>query len=271
MTSDATTELPEPLPPQTIALGKMDAQVRLTRHDDQVRILLPDPEVAGGSWLEMWDGLKHRLKATEAFWQPGAIATLDAGKQLLDSRQLQEIADALTQVKLELHRVITARRQTAIAAAGAGLSVEQAAPKMPDEPAPDLASSAEYWAEPLYIKSTLRSGQEVSHPGTVVVFGDVNRGSNIVAAGDIIVLGRLRGVAHAGSQGNRSCQIVALKMEALQLRIAQVLARPPEADQEQLYPEVAYITDTGIRLTPADNFFKTHQYAIAQDMWVDTP
>ncbi|NEO84938.1 MAG: septum site-determining protein MinC [Spirulina sp. SIO3F2] len=270
MTPKANAKLSDLIPPQTVALGKADAQVRLTRQDDCIQILLPDPEVAGSSWLELWDSLKQRLHNTEAFWKSGAIAKLWAGKHLLDSRQLQAIADALAKVRLDLRWVVTARRQTAVAAAGSGFSVEQITPKAPDQPTPDLASSAEYWAEPLYVKSTLRSGQEVSHPGTVIVCGDTNPGSTIVAAGDIIVLGRLRGIAHAGSQGNAACQIFALRMEAMQLRIAQSLARPPEADPDQLYPEMAYLTESGIRLAPADNFFKTHRFAIDQNIWLDS-
>lgn len=270
MASKANAELSDLTPPQTIALGKTNAQVRLTRQDEQIQILLPSPDVAGASWLELWDSFKQRLHSTAAFWQPGTIAKLQADTHLLDSRQLQAIADALAKVRLDLRWVITARRQTAVAAAGAGFSVEQATPKAPDEPTPDLARSAEHWAEPLYIKSTLRSGQKVSHPGTVVVCGDTNPGSTIVAAGDIIVLGRLRGIVHAGSQGNAACQIFALGMEAMQLRIAEALARPPEADPEQLYPEIAYLTESGIRLAPANNFFKTHRFAIDQNIWLDS-
>ncbi|MGB0560990.1 MAG: septum site-determining protein MinC [Spirulinaceae cyanobacterium] len=267
-------DLSELVPPQTVALGKTNAQVRLTRQDKEVQILLPAPEVAGGSWLELWDSLKQRLKTTQAFWQPGASARLVAGRHLLDARQLQAIADALAKVQLDLRWVVTARRQTAVAAAGGGFSVEQAAPEVAAAPTPEptaQANSAENWAEPLYIKSTLRSGQNVSHPGTVVIFGDTNPGSTIIAAGDIIVLGRLRSISHAGSQGNRACQIFALRMEATQLRIAQALARPPEADPDQLYPEVAYLSPAGIRLAPVDNFFKSHRFAIDQESWLDTP
>ncbi|MEM8642670.1 MAG: septum site-determining protein MinC [Cyanobacteria bacterium P01_G01_bin.54] len=277
MTPDAKANRPadlsELVPPQTIALGKTDAQVRLTRQGEQVQLLLPAPEVAGGSWLELWDSLKQRLTTTEAFWQPGATVRLMAGRHLLDARQLQAIAEALAKVQLDLRWVMTARRQTAVAAAGSGFSVEQAAPEAGAAslagPTPAQANSAENWAEPLYIKSTLRSGQRVSHPGTVVLFGDTNPGSTIVAAGDIIVLGRLRSIAHAGSGGNRACQIFALRMEATQLRIAQALARPPEADPEQLYPEVAYLGPAGIRLAPVDNFFKSHRFAIDQESWLD--
>jgi septum site-determining protein MinC len=164
-------------------------------------------------------------------------------------------------VGLDLRTVVTARRQTAVAAAGSGYSVQQETPQPQDKPTVDL-TSAENWAEPLYIKYTVRSGQDVTHPGTIIVLGDTNPGSHLVAAGDILVIGRLRGIAHAGSQGNRVCQIFALRMEALQLRIADAIARPPEADVEQLVPEMAYLTESGIRLAQAWNFFKTHNFSL---------
>jgi septum site-determining protein MinC len=102
------------------------------------------------------------------------------------------------------------------------------------------------------------------------MLGDANPGSSLIAAGDILVLGRLRGVAHAGSQGNRACQILALQMEATQLRIADTIARPPgEPPPEGYYPEIAYMTDSGIRLARAVNFFKTHSFSLNLESWRD--
>jgi septum site-determining protein MinC len=111
-------------------------------------------------------------------------------------------------------------------------------------------------ADPLYLQTTVRSGVEIRHPGTVVILGDLNPGGNIVAAGDILVWGRLRGIAHAGAQGNTQCLIAALQMEPTQLRIADYVARAPEPPP-QFYPEVAYITPEGIRIARSADFSKT--------------
>ena len=77
----------------------------------------------------------------------------------------------------------------------------------------------------LYINQTLRSGQTVSSEGNIVVIGDANPGSEIIARGDVTVWGVLGGIAHAGSKGNVNACIRALKMNAIQLRIANLYAR----------------------------------------------
>lgn len=81
----------------------------------------------------------------------------------------------------------------------------------------------------LYIQRTLRSGQSISSDGNIVIIGDVNPGSEIIAKGDITVWGVLGGIAHAGSAGNTYARIRALKMNAIQLRIADIFARRPDS------------------------------------------
>lgn len=81
----------------------------------------------------------------------------------------------------------------------------------------------------LYIQRTLRSGQSLTADGNIVIVGDVNPGSEIKAAGDITVWGVLGGIAHAGIEGNQFAKIRALKMNAIQIRIADVFARRPDS------------------------------------------
>ncbi len=80
----------------------------------------------------------------------------------------------------------------------------------------------------LYIQRTLRSGQSITSEGNIVIIGDANPGSEIIAKGDISVWGVLGGIAHAGSEGNKYARIRALKMNAIQLRIADIFARRPD-------------------------------------------
>ena len=78
------------------------------------------------------------------------------------------------------------------------------------------------------IRHTLRSGQvERFLEGNIIVLGDVNPGAEVTASGDIIVLGNLRGIAHAGALGNIASAVVAMNMEPTQLRIGNVITRPP--------------------------------------------
>ena len=92
-----------------------------------------------------------------------------------------------------------------------------------------LAMKAEAEKLPtLYIKKTIRSGQSITSDGNLIIIGDVNPGAEIIAKGDITVWGILGGIAHAGAEGNSQARIRALKMNAIQLRIADVFARRPD-------------------------------------------
>jgi septum site-determining protein MinC len=235
-------------------------QIRLKNEDGVVKLILPtDAETpASASWNDLWEQLQQRLQAGKRFWQPLTIVHLIANDRLLDARQLQGIADALADASLQLKLVATSRRQTAVAAATAGYCVTQQsaiAPLLPNAP----AAPSPQIVEPLYLQMTVRSGMDIRHEGTVVIMGDVNPGGEIFAAGDIIVWGRLRGIAHAGYPNNPQCLIMALQMEPTQLRIADRVARAPETPPPQFEPEIAYITPQGIRIARASDI-KTTPY-----------
>lgn len=80
----------------------------------------------------------------------------------------------------------------------------------------------------IYVNQTLRSGQTLEFDGNIVIIGDCHPGSEIKATGDITVWGVLGSIAHAGSKGNREAKIRALKMNAVQLRIANCYSRRPD-------------------------------------------
>ncbi len=80
----------------------------------------------------------------------------------------------------------------------------------------------------LYLRKTIRSGQSISSDGNIVIIGDVNPGSEIIAKGDITVWGILGGIAHAGSDGNNYAKIRALKLNPVQIRIGEIFARRPD-------------------------------------------
>ncbi len=230
-------------------------QVEIKSEKDRLVLTLPtvtEASVSEYSWSEIWQQMKLRLLAQKRFFSSNISVHLIAYDRLLDSRQLQDIADTLSEFSLQLKSVGTSRRQTAIAAAGAGYSVEQLQPKTAFSFASYKANLPP--AEPLYMETTVRSGVEIRHRGSVIILGDVNPGGIVVADGDILIWGRLRGVAHAGAQGNSECTIMALQMEPTQLRIADALARAPEKSPTQKTAEVAYMTTEGIRITNANDF-----------------
>jgi septum site-determining protein MinC len=80
----------------------------------------------------------------------------------------------------------------------------------------------------------------------VVVFGDVNPGAEIVAAGDVIIWGRLRGTVHAGANGDENAIVCALDMMPTQLRIAGYIVISPPDKRRKPKPEVALVRDNQI-------------------------
>lgn len=254
MTSDST--LPDLVSPVVPPAGEVNgnSQVRFKSEEGWLTLILPAEAVPGAnSWSEVWEQLKQRLNGGDRFWEPNTIVHLIAADRLLDGRQMQAIAAALGEVQLRLKRVYTSRRQTAVAAATAGYCVEQTFVELNQT----LTPSSIPLAEPLYLQMTVRSGVEIRHSGTVVVLGDLNPGGIVVANGDILVWGRLRGIAHAGADGNPKCLIMALQMEPTQLRIADYVARAPTTQLTQFYPEIAHVTPEGIRITKAADFSKS--------------
>ena len=89
----------------------------------------------------------------------------------------------------------------------------------------------------LLIRKTLRSGQHVRFYGNVVVLGDVNPGAEITAGGDIIVMGWLRGLAHAGAEGDDHAMVSAFRLNPTQLRIASYIGRAPDHG-EAVMPDI---------------------------------
>jgi septum site-determining protein MinC len=99
----------------------------------------------------------------------------------------------------------------------------------------------------LYHRGTLRGGQALQQFGSIVVVGDVNPGAELVATGDIIVFGALRGTAHAGAQGDTAARVYALELQPTQLRIATFIAAGDGPRRERV-PEVAFIDDDRIAI-----------------------
>ncbi|HZG16688.1 MAG TPA: septum site-determining protein MinC [Candidatus Bathyarchaeia archaeon] len=75
---------------------------------------------------------------------------------------------------------------------------------------------------------TVRSGQVLEFDGDVLLLGDVNPGGTVRSTGSIYVIGNLRGIAHAGTNGDQEVIIAAASMQPTQLRIAEVISRPGE-------------------------------------------
>ncbi|PZV14748.1 MAG: septum site-determining protein MinC [Pseudanabaena sp.] len=207
------------------------------------------------SWKEMISQLEQRMAASGHDWKPRTQVYLQAGDRLLDTRQLQELSEALQNYQLLLHCIVTNRRQTAINAASMGFCVEQGTvfrELLGFNPIPNVSMD-----DPLYIKMTVRSGTEIRHSGSIIVFGDVNAGAELISEGDIIVCGKLKGIAHAGVKGNAQAVVMALHLDATQIRIASFIARV-ESPSTTFCPEVAFVNTQG---TPTINIVQVVDFS----------
>lgn len=92
-------------------------------------------------------------------------------------------------------------------------------------------------SETKFHRGSLRSGKKIEVEGSVVILGDVNSGAEVMATDNIVILGSLRGLAHAGAKGNKEAIISVGKLEAVQLRIANIVKElsKEETEKEQVY------------------------------------
>lgn len=83
-------------------------------------------------------------------------------------------------------------------------------------------------SETKFIRGNLRSGQKEEYSGSIAILGDVNYGAEVIAGENIIVTGKIRGLAHAGANGNKKAIICANSIEPTQVRISNILKEIPE-------------------------------------------
>lgn len=108
---------------------------------------------------------------------------------------------------------------------------------MPEIPAPTEGTRL--------VIGPVRSGVILEHEGHLFIFGDVNPGAEVRATGNIIVLGRLRGTAHAAI-GQDVGFILALRLEPQQLRIGRRVTRAGDDATPPSDAEIAYIAGDAI-------------------------
>jgi septum site-determining protein MinC len=197
--------------------------------------------LTGEVWNDQRATLLDQIDDRQSFFR-GARLALDIGPQELGVNELVELRDLLSERGISLWAVISESPKTEKTAQLLGLATRISRPR-PEEArrfaVEDLGDETA-----LFLNKTLRSGTRIEFSGHVVVLGDVNPGAEIIAEGNVIVWGRVRGVVHAGCKGNRNAVICALDLSASQLRIAEevsALLKP----QPNPHPEIASINSEG--------------------------
>ena len=205
-----------------------------------VRFLLRARQLAAASALE-------ELRAQLGDDPTPGPAVLDGADRLLNLPELRQIQALFRAAGLELQRLESLEPLSLVPAAALGLDTVLL------DPAESIPQPLAAAAPLLTIQhGTLRAGDHLQVEGSLLVLGDVNPGARVSAAGDVRVWGRLRGVAHAGSGGDRSARIVAMQLRPLQLRIADAVARGPEDPPPPGFCEEALLEGGAITIRPAD-------------------
>jgi septum site-determining protein MinC len=210
--------------------------------------------IGPGDWDGLLGELVSRLDQTPSFFKGGRVA-LQVGPRQMTKGQLKHVGDLLQAHQMSLWAVITESDITREQAMSLGLesTLIPVHAARPGDKEDGIAVSEE--TDAILVRRTLRSGQSLHHPGHVVVVGDVNPGAEVVAGGDVVVWGRLRGIVHAGASGDDSAVVCALALAPMQLRISRHIARSPGSELDQKHsngiaPEVAFVQDDQIVVEP---------------------
>jgi septum site-determining protein MinC len=193
-----------------------------------------------GVWEDQRIALLAQIDERPSFFQ-GARLAMDVGSQILKVNDLVDLRDHLSERNVVLWAVVSESPTTEQTAQLLGLATRISKPRPEEQRQLSGAINDE---TALFVSKTLRSGIRIEFPGHVVVFGDINPGAEVVAEGNVIVWGRVRGMIHAGSKGDRAAFICALDLSANQLRIADEVSAMLKP-QKNPKPEIATINGEG--------------------------
>ena len=196
-------------------------------------------ELKDGDWPELKEALLDHIDQNLAFFKSAKLV-LDVGDLSLKSPDLSGLRNILADRDIKLKAMLSTSLATERASQDLGLEIklDESSPEPEKSPINSMLDGE----EAIFLHRTLRSGHKVTHHGHIVVLGDVNPGAELVAGGNIIVWGRLRGVVHAGAGGDTSAVVCSLDLSPTQLRIADKISISPTRKGKPR-PEIAYLED----------------------------
>lgn len=202
---------------------KKEMKECITIHTKKDKVIIKIDENA--EQKQILSELKKKLVALKKLYQEDSTPILVVGKVFKNQEmeQIQEIIQKVISVKVEFDtpKIL-------------GLhGIKRTFSK-------EIATS-----ETKFHRGSLRSGQKIEFEGSLVILGDVNSGAEVLAGENIVVLGILRGMAHAGAKGNKEAIIAAASIESPQIRIANIVK---EIEKEEIETEIktcAYINEEG--------------------------
>ncbi|MCD4785257.1 MAG: septum site-determining protein MinC [Candidatus Eremiobacteraeota bacterium] len=216
---------------------------------------------------KVMDELKNRIDNELDFFGQSPIS-LDLGWREMDEYDIDELLYYLQQNGLKLLGIISTSLNTRKIAESRGLKViigrlGLAGHHGRKKPALQNKAIARPQArtsvpginrpacETLFVRKTIRSGQVIEHPGNFVIMGDVNPGAEVRAGGDIVIVGALRGIAHAGrNPETKSASISAFRFQPTQIRIKdKIESRFDKSITKHKKPVVAILDNGKIKYT----------------------
>ena len=194
---------------------------------------------------ELSEILSEKVKDATKFFGGTKTSIVFSGRTLSEQEESQLLAIIAERSTLDIS-FVTAAQNT-----GTHTVIEKIPPRVEVE-IEKLVSATDNMTH--FHMGGLRSGQAIRYAGSIIVIGDVNPGAEIIAEGNIIVIGTLRGLVHAGCMGNANCFVVALNLYPTQLRISDIITYIPDElkknSKKTLNPSHAFIKDEQIYVAP---------------------
>jgi septum site-determining protein MinC len=172
---------------------------------------------------ELCKKIEAKIKEADSFLGNNTEVIVNSGSIMLEDGQAQRLKELFISWGLGVKKFVSQVDKAE------NTAQEKAATELLEDDTQFLAQGST-----LTVRRNLRSGQTIFHEGTVIILGDVNPGAEVIAAGHIFVIGHLRGIAHAGAQGDTKAIVFATCLQPTQLRIANFITRAP--DEEVLVP-----------------------------------
>ena len=191
---------------------------------------------------ELKEALRIKTLEAKTFFKDAETAITFSGRPL----NKDEEAEMLDIINKETNLSISVAESAGIPAGQPGGAINLLPPSI-------LESRSEQLT--YYYEGALRNGQSIRYNGSVVVLGDANPGSEIIAKGNIIVMGALKGLVHAGCTGDTYSYVCALRLSPTQLRICDIITYIPEEkkNKNKNTPSYAYLQDSVIYIAPLNH------------------
>ncbi len=181
--------------------------------------------------------IAKKFKSSAGFFKDSSVALEFAGRELSESEQIEILNIISENSKLNI-----------VCIAEGGDEKEKEYKNVVNE---GIANINSQMAQ--FYKGTVRSGQILESPNSLVVIGDINPGGKVVAGGSVVVIGALKGIVFAGGKGNPNSFVIALDMQPIQIKICDVIARSPDyafKGKQAIDVKIAFIEDDNIYIEP---------------------